>query len=112
MQSKADILINPRSDKDSPHLTRYMFPSKLMEYMLTGHPAIICRMSGIPEDYYQYVFVAEEGTPESLALLLDKVLDMSDDERLKFGVSARSYILNNKTITVQAKRIVDFIKQF
>lgn len=112
LQSKADILINPRSDKDSPHLTRYMFPSKLMEYMLTGHPAIICRMSGIPEDYYQYVFVAEEGTPESLALLLDKVLDMSDDERLKFGVSARSYILNNKTITVQAKRIVDFIKQF
>ncbi len=112
LQSKSDVLVNPRSDDDSPELTRYMFPSKIMEYMLTGKPVVICRMSGIPEDYYQYVFVAEEGTAESLALLLNKVLDMSNDERLKFGESARSYILNNKTIPVQAKRIVDFIKQF
>lgn len=112
LQSKSDVLVNPRSDDDSPELTRYMFPSKIMEYMLTGKPVVICRMSGIPEDYYQYVFVAEEGTAESLALLLNKVLDMSIDERLKFGESARSYILNNKTIPVQAKRIVDFIKQF
>ena len=112
LQSKSDVLVNPRSDDDSPELTRYMFPSKIMEYMLTGKPVVICRMSGIPEDYYQYVFVAEEGTAESLALLLNKVLDMSNDERLKFGESARSYILNNKTISVQAKRIVDFIKQF
>lgn len=112
LQSKADILINPRSDNDSPELTRYMFPSKLMEYMLTGNPAVICRMSGIPEDYYQYTFVAENGTSESLAQQLNRVLDMTDEERKTIGSSARQYILNNKTISVQSKRIVDFIKQF
>ncbi|MBR4155843.1 MAG: glycosyltransferase [Bacteroidales bacterium] len=112
LQSKADILINPRSDDDSPELTRYMFPSKLMEYMLTGNPAVICRMSGIPEDYYQYTFVADNGTSESLAQQLNKVLDMTDEERKTIGSSARQYILDNKTISVQSKRIVDFIKQF
>lgn len=112
LQNQADILINPRSDKDSPNLTRYMFPSKLMEYMLTGNPAITCRMSGIPEDYYQYVFVAEEGTAESLASQLNKVLDMTYEERKTIGLSARNFILDNKTIPVQSKRIVDFIKQF
>ena len=112
LQSKADILINPRSDDDSPKLTRYMFPSKLMEYMLTGNPAVICRMSGIPEDYYQYTLVAENGTSESLAQQLNKVLDMTDEERRTIGSSARQYILDNKTISVQSKRIVDFIKQF
>ena len=112
LQSKADILINPRSDDDSPELTRYMFPSKLMEYMLTGNPAVICRMSGIPEDYYQYTLVADNGTSESLAQQLNKVLDMTDEERRTIGSSARQYILDNKTISVQSKRIVDFIKQF
>lgn len=112
LQNKADILINPRTDKDSPNLTRYMFPSKIMEYMLTGNPTIICRMSGIPEEYYNYTFVVEEGTSESLALMLNKVLDMDSNERKQLGLSARNFILSNKTISIQSKRIIDFLKHF
>lgn len=112
LQNKADILINPRTDKDSPNLTRYMFPSKIMEYMLTGNSTIICRMSGIPEEYYKYTFVAEEGTSESLALMINRVLDMDSNERKQLGLSARNFILSNKTISIQSKRIIDFLKHF
>lgn len=110
-QAKADILINPRADSDSPELTRYMFPSKLMEYMLTGNPAVICRMSGIPEDYYDYVYVSDNDRPEGLANCLNMVLDMPDEERRRKGMAARQYILDNKTIPVQSRRIVEFLKK-
>lgn len=111
-QAMADILINPRADSDSPELTKYMFPSKLMEYMLTGNPTVICHMSGIPEDYYNYVFTAEDDTPAALAKRLNEVLDMSVEERHARGQAARQYILDNKTIPVQSRRIVDFLKKF
>ena len=111
-QSQADVLINPRSDKDAPLVTRYMFPSKLMEYMLTGNVALTCRMEGIPEEYYNYVYVSQLDSPEGLADALNKVLDLSSEERNEKGQKAREYILTNKTIPVQTRRIVDFLKKF
>jgi len=111
-QNEADILINPRSDNDSPKLTKYMFPSKLVEYMLTGNPVVICKMAGIPEDYYEYVFTAKDDTTESLFEKLNEVLNMSKEDRKNKGKQARNFILENKTILVQSSRIVDFLQKF
>lgn len=111
-QSSADVLINPRSDNDAPTVTKYMFPSKLMEYMLTGNAVLTCKMSGIPEDYYNFVYVADDDTPEGLADALNKVLDLSAEEKNEKGQKARNYILTNKTIPVQTRKIVDFLKKF
>lgn len=111
-QTEADILINPRSDNDAPIVTRYMFPSKLMEYMLTGNAVLTCRMSGIPEDYYQYVYVSEEDTPQGIATALDAMLNLTREERSDKGMKARQYILNNKTYTVQANRIIELMKKY
>lgn len=109
-QSTADILINPRSDQDAPIVTKYMFPSKLMEYMLTGNVTLTCRMEGIPVDYYNYVFVSEDDSPQGLASALGKLLDMPPDDRQKKGLEARQYILDNKTIEVQVGRIIELLK--
>lgn len=109
-QSQADVLINPRSDNDAPVVTKYMFPSKLMEYMLTGNVALTCRMSGIPEDYYNYVYVTDDDTAAGLAFTLNKILDTSPEERCQKGNDARQYILNNKTIDVQTGRIIEMLQ--
>ncbi len=110
-QSEADILINPRSDNDASKETRYMFPSKLMEYMLTGNAVLTCRMSGIPEEYYNYVYVAEDDTPKGLAESLESLLKLNEGERASMGKSARQYILDNKTYSVQTRRIVELLKK-
>ena len=111
-QSQADVLINPRSDSDDPIVTKYMFPSKLMEYMLTGNAVLTYKMSGIPEEYYNYVFVAEDDTPAGLANALNSVLDLSEEERKKRGMAARHFILENKILEVQSKRIVGFLNKY
>ena len=111
-QLGADVLINPRSDNDAPTVTRYMFPSKLMEYMLTGNAVITCKMSGIPSEYYDYVYVSEDDTAAGIAATLNEVLDLSAEERIIMGVKARQYILENKTIQVQADRIVEQLYKY
>ena len=81
LQSDADVLINPRSDNDAPKVTKYIFPSKLLEYMITGNVTLTCRMKGIPDEYYNYVYIAEDDTPTGLANALDKILNLSVEER-------------------------------
>lgn len=111
LQNQADILINPRSDIDSPTVTQYMFPSKLMEYMLTGNPVIACPMSGIPEEYKQYLYYAKDGSLESLVNIVQQVLDTPEEERIIRGGKASGFILNNKSIKVQGLRVTSLIKQ-
>lgn len=48
--SRADFMVNPR-DPAWPG-TPYSFPSKLLEYLITGKPVVSTRLSGIPADYF------------------------------------------------------------
>ena len=50
MQCQATILVNPRTSEGE--YTKYSFPSKTMEYLLTGRSVVINRLPGIPEEYY------------------------------------------------------------
>jgi glycosyltransferase involved in cell wall biosynthesis len=110
LQKQATILINPRSVSDDELITRYMFPSKNLEYMLSGNPSIICKMPGIPDDYYQYFIVAENGSPENLYKAVCKVIDMTSEERIIFGEKAQSFVKLNKNYIVQTNRIISLIE--
>lgn len=54
LQTKCDVLINPRLN-DGVY-TKYSFPSKTMEYMLSGSKVLMYRLSGIPNEYYRYIY--------------------------------------------------------
>ncbi len=47
---RADFMLNPR-DPSWPG-TSYSFPSKLLEYLITGKPIISTRLPGIPDEYF------------------------------------------------------------
>lgn len=111
LQRSADILINPRSDDDSPQLSKYMFPSKTLEYMISGSPVIICPMSGIPNDYYNYLYTAKDGSVDALVEIVQQVLNTSIEERNLKGEKARDFIIKNKSVSVQGSRIVNLIKK-
>ena len=56
--------MNPRFT--GAEYTLYSFPSKNIEYMVSGTPVITTRLAGIPDDYYPYVFVFEEEINENI----------------------------------------------
>jgi glycosyltransferase involved in cell wall biosynthesis len=105
---QADLLVNPRP---SPHLsTRYVFPSKLIEYLATGKPVITTATADVVEEYGSFVFLLRDETPKGLADLICQVAALQETERLASGETARRYVLNHKTWDVQGQRVADFIR--
>jgi glycosyltransferase involved in cell wall biosynthesis len=99
----ATLLVNPRpSDSE---FTRYSFPSKNLEYLSSGRPVVLCRLPGIPDEYFDYVYALDNESVEGMATLLDHVLQKSDEELEAFGQRARRFVLDHKNYRKQGERV-------
>ncbi len=107
MQRQATVLVNPRTSEGE--YTKYSFPSKTMEYLLSGKPTIINRLPGIPEEYYDYVFTPEDESIEALAECISNVLSLDKNILAARVEAGRNFIISQKNSVAQTKRIIDFI---
>lgn len=108
-EKKAALLVNPRNVDDD--FTKYSFPSKTIEYMLSGTPVLTTRLKGIPDEYFEYVFSCENSDIGSLKSGIEYVLSLSSAERELFGARARQFVIENKNADIQAKRVISFISE-
>ena len=107
-EKEAALLVNPRPTGEL--FTKYSFPSKTIEYMLSGTPVLMTRMEGIPSDYFSVAFSAGEGSTAELAEALKKALALSERQRNALGEKAKDFILMRASAEVQSKRILNFMK--
>lgn len=105
---KADLLVNLR-DPSLPY-TRYSFPSKMLEYMVSGTPVATTRLTGIPEQYWSYLYPIAHGAPHTLAQQLSAILDLDPDERRAVGDEARQFVLRRTSARTQGKKIHDLVR--
>lgn len=61
---KADVLVNPRPNDGE--YTKYSFPSKNIEYLLSGKPVVGYMLSGMSEDYRRFMHIVADDRVESL----------------------------------------------
>ena len=61
---RADVLVNPRPNDGE--YTKYSFPSKNIEYLLSGNPVVGYMLSGMPEDYRRFMHIVADDRTESL----------------------------------------------
>ena len=108
-ERQATLLVNPRSVKEE--FTKYSFPSKTIEYMLSATPVLTTKLQGIPEEYFQYVFSAEDNNVPCLTDAMNRILSNSNDYLAQFGKRAQAYVVNEKNAKIQTKRILDFINE-
>jgi len=106
-ESKATILINVRPTHEL--YTQYSFPSKNIEYMLSGTPVLTSRMLGIPSEYYDYMYMCETGTKEEVTSKLSELFEKSNNELEVMGQRARDFVLEFKNNKIQAKRIINLV---
>ena len=76
LQSQCDVLVNPRTDEGE--YTKYSFPSKTMEYLLSGSKVVMYRLPGIGEEYYRYIRTVEAPGAEALAEALQEAWKDTD----------------------------------
>ncbi len=106
VQREADFLINARSSDDE--YVKYSFPSKTLEYMLSGTPLITTMLPGIPLEYKDYVVVLDNNTPEVIAKKLNEVQKYSGHKCYQIGLRAQSFAESRDYIK-QSKKIIEFI---
>lgn len=106
---KATLLVNPRPTHEE--YTKYSFPSKNMEYMVSGTPLLTTKLPGMPKEYLPYVYAFTEESVSGFAKDLKRVLDLSSKELHDKGLSAKNWVLENKNNRYQCQRILDMINQ-
>jgi glycosyltransferase involved in cell wall biosynthesis len=105
----ADVLVNMRPTRSMR--TVYGFPSKLMEYLITGKPVITTCAGNVEEEFSDKVILLRDETAEGLATALEKVATMSQVERARIGLEAREYIRANKTWKVYGDQMTTYIRR-
>lgn len=106
-QQKATLLVNPRPSNEE--FTKYSFPSKNMEYMVSGTAALMTRLPGMPEEYLEYVYILEDESIEGMAGKLKEVLNFSQKENMEKGRKAKEYVLKEKSNKNQAERVMKWL---
>lgn len=107
-EKKATLLVNPRFT--SEEYTRYSFPSKNMEYMVSGTPVLTTKLPGMPEEYYNYVYLIEDETQRGMQKCLETLLGLNEDELDKKGKKAREFVLSQKNNVNQTNKIISFLE--
>lgn len=105
LQRKASMLINIRKPDEA---SKYCFPSKLFEYMLSGKPVLSTVIGGIPEEYFNYIIRIEYLKAENIKEAILKVAKMPEEKRNEIGEKAKRFIVENKNNIVQGKKIVEY----
>ncbi|MHC1779101.1 MAG: glycosyltransferase [Bacteroidales bacterium] len=107
-QLKSTILINPRPTNEE--FTKYSFPSKNMEYMVSGTPVLTTKLPGMPKEYYNHVYLIENESIDGIYVILKEILfKISENDLYEKGISAKEFVIKNKNNIIQSKKIIDLL---
>lgn len=104
LQRQADILINPRPTNLG--YAEYSFPSKIMEYMVSGTPVLSTKLPGIPKEYYNYIYTIQDDTVNGIFESMERVIEINPSLRKEKGKRSRDFVLADKNKKKQGERIV------
>lgn len=103
----ATLLINPRPSDLA--LAKYSCPSKTFEYMASGRPVLMTRLPGVPDEYFDYLYVFDEESLDGYAKKIEEILNYDEKTLSEFGLRGQSFIICNKGVKQQTAKIMEFI---
>lgn len=103
----ATLLVNPRPANGE--YTKYSFPSKNMEYMVSGTPMLGTRLAGMPNEYVSYMFLLDECSERGFKNAFSKALSMTPEKLHETGQKARDFVLREKNNVKMSEKISEVI---
>lgn len=107
-EANAAALLCPRVPDG--FLTRYTFPSKLIEYLATGVPVVSNRLDGIPNSYAPLLNTPASPAPSDWHHTILHVLADEDGSVGERAVRAKRTIRDTVSWPVQAQRVAAFLQ--
>ena len=105
---EATVLANARPSDQ--WFTKYSFPSKLVEYMMSGRVVVSTKLPGIPKEYHRYLCLIEDETPSGLAAVLRQLHETPRSELDRRGREAAAFVKEVKNHLIQGERIWRFLQ--
>lgn len=106
---EATLLINPRPTIEE--FTKYSFPSKTLEYMVSGTPLLTTRLPGIPKEYFEYVYSIENESETEMSKKIEEILNINNEDLHRKGILAKQFVLGKKNNIIQGEEIIRFCKK-
>lgn len=108
-QQQAYLLVNPRPL--NLEFNKYSFPSKTIEYMSSGRPVLTTKLSGIPKDYYPYLYFTSGDSVDELYKSIVNLLKLDKNILARKGLEAKKYVDDNKNYIIQTKKVLEMIEE-
>ncbi len=99
----ADVLVNPRPS--GAEFSVQSFPSKLLEYLLTGRAVLTTRIASIPQEMRDCFYYIDDESPQGIINALHELIHKSANERRQFGERARNFVCKNYSETAIGAKI-------
>ena len=98
----ADVLVNPRQNDDE--YTKYSFPSKNIEYLMTGNSVVAYMLDGMPSVYQKFLYTPKENSIRALSGSIESALKAG-----KGRSEGQEYISKELNCRMVAKKILQLI---
>lgn len=105
---KVDVLLNIRVIPSEEG--RYLFPSKLLEYLVVGKFVVTTKAVHIEKEYGNYCYVLNDIEPKTISEMFDEVSEISNETFLNKGLNSRNYMLKNNTWEAKTEQIINYIQ--
>ena len=105
-EQKATLLVNPRPTNEA--FSYLSFPTKILEYMASGTVLMTSHLGSIPREYDDYLLYFDQINAQSIA---NNLIEAKKNINLDLiGQKAKAFVIKNKCVDVQAKRVVEFLE--
>lgn len=106
-EKRALLLVNPRPTNET--FSKFSFPSKTMEYLLSGTAVASTKLPGIPEEYFDYMYALDGLNSEKMASCLENILSQPNEALYDFGEKGHDFVLKEKNNIVMSEKICFFM---
>lgn len=85
----------------------------IKEYGIHGirDPLLTTKLPGMPKEYYPFIYLINDESPEGIAKVLTETLNVPFSERKEKAEQAQDFVMKYKTNVEQAGKIVRFLKK-
>ncbi len=104
---KADYLINPRISYSFTDI--FGFPSKMVEYLLSGTPVITTSYAAMPKEYKNFTFIIEDESSEGIKNAILRAITCEEETKLNMVKKAYQYIVEHNHYVDIVNEILAFI---
>lgn len=104
--SSAAVLVNPRTNNEE--YTKYSFPSKDIEYLLSGKPTVAFLLDGMPKCYQDFLYAVDQNKniPYAICAALKAAISAPKEETEKRHTQFLQYAAENLLASAIAEKII------